>query len=77
MEVLSVFVVQELFLVAALMFLSSFTRWWGYKVLQRIPDKDHDEVMLKSAAYDCLGGKRKNWALNTHWHGNYLAKVTN
>jgi len=53
---------------------SIFERWWGYKVLQRIPDEDHDEVMLKSAAFDCLGGKRKNWALKTRWHGNYLAK---
>ena len=68
--------VQELN-ACSLLFLCLFSRWWGYKVLQRIPDKDHDEVMLKSAAFDCLGGKRKNWALNTHWHGNYLAKVTN
>lgn len=50
-------------------------RWWAFKVLSRIPDGDHDEVMLKAAAYDCLGGKRKNWALQTRWHGNYLAKV--
>ena len=50
-------------------------RWWAFKVLSRIPGKDHDEVMLKAAAYDCLGGKRKNWALQTRWHGNYLAKV--
>ncbi|KAL9968381.1 hypothetical protein ACROYT_G026748 [Oculina patagonica] len=51
-----------------------FDRWWGFKVLQRIPNEDHDEVMLKAAAFDCLGGKRKNWALQTRWHGNYLAK---
>ena len=51
-------------------------RWWGFKVLSRIPSQDHDEVMLKAAAYDCLGGKRNNWALQTRWHGNYLAKVS-
>ena len=50
-------------------------RWWAFKVLSRIPHEEHDEVMLKAAAFDCLGGKRKNWALQTRWHGNYLAKV--
>ena len=45
-------------------------------MLSRIPDEDRDEVMLKAAAFDCLGGKRKNWALQTRWRGNYLAKVT-
>ena len=44
-------------------------------MLSRIPHEEHDEVMLKAAAFDCLGGKRKNWALQTRWHGNYLAKV--
>lgn len=51
-----------------------FGRWWAFKVLSRIPHEEHDEVMLKAAAFDCLGGKRKNWALQTRWHGNYLAK---
>ena len=50
-------------------------RWWAYKVLSRIPKEEHEEVMLKAAAYDCLGGKRKNWGLQTRWHGNYLARV--
>lgn len=49
-------------------------RWWAYKVLSRIPKEEHEEVMLKAAAYDCLGGKRKNWGLQTRWHGNYLAR---
>ena len=31
--------------------------------------------MLKAAAYDCLGGKRKSWGLQTRWHGNYLVRV--
>ena len=44
-------------------------------MLSRIPHEEHDEVMLKAAAFDCLGGKRKNWALQSRWHGNYLAKV--
>lgn len=52
-----------------------FERWWAFKVLSRIPDEDHDEVMLKAAAFDCLGGKRKNWALQTRWRGNYLAET--
>ena len=79
---LSVLVLQELNASFPVVFschryivLLLFFRWWGYKVLQRIPNEDHDEVMLKAAAFDCLGGKRKNWALKTRWRGNYLAKV--
>ncbi|CAH3126805.1 unnamed protein product [Pocillopora meandrina] len=55
-------------------FAKIFGRWWASKVLSRIPDQDRDEVMLKAAAFDCLGGKRKNWALQTRWRGNYLAE---
>lgn len=58
-----------------ILFLCVCQRWWASKVLSRIPAQDRDEVMLKAAAFDCLGGKRKNWALQTRWRGNYLAEV--
>ena len=58
-----------------ILFLCVCQRWWASKVLSRIPDQDRDEVMLKAAAFDCVGGKRKNWALQTRWRGNYLAEV--
>ncbi|XP_015779047.1 PREDICTED: unconventional myosin-Id-like [Acropora digitifera] len=51
-----------------------FKRWWAFKILSRIPKEEHNEIMLKAAAYDCLGGKRKSWGLQTRWHGNYLVR---
>ncbi|XP_048579612.1 unconventional myosin-Id [Nematostella vectensis] len=50
-----------------------YGRWWALKVINRIPEEDKPELALKSAAYNCLDGRRKHWGLRTRWMGDYLA----